>query len=90
MIKAVLVVICVIFLYMIWEMLKYSKQRKEDERINQQDYIRVNQKREGKPYGNSKVSKDKASNKRKYRNLKEKNVESKNVKKNARRDKKKV
>mgnify|MGYP003625861792 FL=1 len=90
MIEAVLVVICVIALYMIWEALKYSKQIKEDERINQQDFIRVNQEREGKPSSNSKTSKDKAQSKRKYRSLKEENVKSKNVKKNARRNKKKV
>ena len=82
MIEAVLVVICVISLYMIGTALKYSKQRKEDERINKQGYIRVNQKRKGKPSSNSKVSEDKASNKRKYRNPKKKNVKSK-VKKNG-------
>tara|TARA_B100001059_G_scaffold105014_2_gene104741 strand:+ start:3301 stop:3567 length:267 start_codon:yes stop_codon:yes gene_type:complete len=88
MIEAVLVVICVISLHLIWEMFKYSKQKKEDERVSKQDFIRVNQKRTDTECC-SKVSKDKTQNKCKRKSLKKKNVKSK-VKKNAGQDKKKV
>lgn len=89
MIEAVLLVICVISLHLIWEMFKYSKQNKEDERVNKQDFIRVNQKRKCKPCSDPKVSKDKAQNKCKHKSPKKKNVKSK-VKKDAGKDKKKV
>jgi len=88
MIEAVLLVICVISLHLIWEMFKYSKQNKEDERVNKQDFIRVNQKRKDTECC-SKVSKDEAQNKCKRKSPKKKNVKSK-VKKNAGQDKKKV
>ena len=81
MIKAVLIVICVISLQLLWEMFKYSKKKKEDERVSKQDFIRVNQKRTDTECC-SKVSKDKAQNKCKHKSPKKKNVKSK-VKKNG-------
>tara|TARA_R100000734_G_C3310108_1_gene100866 strand:+ start:913 stop:1182 length:270 start_codon:yes stop_codon:yes gene_type:complete len=89
MIKAVLIVIFVISLQLLWGMFKYSKQKKKDERINKQDFIRINQKRKSKSSSSSKVSKDKAPNKSKYKSSNKKNVKPK-VNKNARRNKKKV
>jgi hypothetical protein len=66
------------------------KERKENERTNKQGYIRVNQKGKGKAPSNTEVSEDQISNKSKYRRAKEKAINSKKVKKNARRNKKKV
>tara|TARA_Y100001973_G_scaffold40814_1_gene60995 strand:+ start:18 stop:272 length:255 start_codon:yes stop_codon:yes gene_type:complete len=82
MIEAVLIVICLISLQLLWGMFKYSKQKKKDERVNKQDFIRVNQKRESKSSSSSKVSKDKAPNKSKYKSSNKKNVKPK-VKKNG-------
>ena len=88
MIEAVLIVICVISLQLLWQMFKYSKQKKEDERVSKQDFIRINQKKKDTDCY-SKVSKDEAQNKCKLKSPKKKNVKSK-VKKDARSNKKKV
>jgi hypothetical protein len=81
-------VVCVISIVMAWNMVNYSKQIKEHERDNQRR-ASSSEKKKSKPKCGSKVSKDQVSNKRKYKNAKKKAVESK-VKKNARRNKKKV
>ena len=89
MIETVLVVVCLISLYISWDMVKYSKQVKEDERYNT-GATNSGSKKKRKPKCSTEASEDQVSNKRKYKNAKKKAVESKKLKKNARRNKKKV
>ena len=88
MIETVLIVVCLISLYISWDMVKYSKQVKEDERYNTRT-TNSGSKKKRKSKCSTEASEDQVSNKRKYKNAKKKAVESK-VKKNARRNKKKV
>ena len=88
MIKAVLLAVCSIGLYVTWNMVKYNKQLKKDERYNN-GTIKSGSKKKPKVKSSPKVSDDQVSSKRKYKNAKKKAVESK-IKKNARRNKKKV
>jgi len=83
-----LAVICVIFILIAWNMVKYSQKIKESERHNNR-VIEILKKEKSKTKRSPKVSEDQVSNKRKYRSAKKKAVESK-VKKNAGRNKKKV
>ena len=83
-----LAVICVIFILIAWNMVKYSQKIKESERHNNR-VLETLKKEKSKIKSSPKVSEDQVSNKRKYRSAKKKAVESK-VKKNAGRNKKKV
>jgi Flp pilus assembly protein TadB len=83
-----LAVICVIFILIAWNMVKYSQKIKESERHNNR-VLEDLKKEKSKVKRGPKVSEDQVSNKRKYRSAKKKAVESK-VKKNAGRNKKKV
>ena len=83
-----LAVICVIFILIAWNMVKYSQKIKESERHNNR-VLEDLKKEKSKVKRSTKVSEDQVSNKRKYRSAKKKAVESK-VKKNAGRNKKKV
>lgn len=83
-----LAVICVIFILIAWNMVKYSQKIKESERHNNR-VLESLKKEKSKTKRNTKVSEDQISNKRKYKSAKKKAVESK-VKKNAGRNKKKV
>lgn len=83
-----LVFVSCIFLFIAGLIIINLNKRKENDRNNKQDYIRVNQKGKDTECC-SKVSKDEAQNKCKHKSPKKKNVKSK-VKKNARQDKKKV
>ena len=89
MVAVVLVLVSVISLYIAWNIIKYNKQVKQDERYNKRSTASSDKKR-CEPTCSTEVPEDQVSNKRKYRNAKKKAVESKNVKKNARRNKKKV
>ena len=88
MIKAVLIVVCLISLYVAWSMINYAKQVKENERHNNR-VTQCSKEKTCKSDSNTEVSEDQVSNKRKYNNAKKKAIESK-VKKNAGRNKKKV
>jgi len=88
MITVVLVLVSVISLYIAWNIIKYNKQVKQDERYNQRNAT-SSDKEKCKSTCGTKVSKNQVSNKRKYNNAKKKAIESK-VKKNAGRNKKKV
>ena len=83
-----LAVICVIFILIAWNMVKYSQKIKESERHNNR-VLEDLKKEKPKVKRSPKVSEDQVSNKRKYKSAKKKAVESK-VKKNAGRNKKKV
>ena len=83
-----LAVICVIFILIAWNMVKYSQKIKENERHNNR-VLDTLKKEKAKTKRSSKVSEDQVSNKRKYRSAKKKAIESK-VNKNAGRNKKKV
>ena len=83
-----LAVICVIFILIAWNMVKYSQKIKENERHNNR-VLEDLKKEKPKVKRSSKISEDQVSNKRKYKSAKKKAVESK-VKKNAGRNKKKV
>ena len=83
-----LAVICVIFILIAWNMVKYSQKIKESERHNNR-VLEDLKKEKPNVKRSPKVSEDQVSNKRKYKSAKKKAVESK-VKKNAGRNKKKV
>tara|TARA_R100000664_G_C2717321_1_gene111951 strand:- start:285 stop:551 length:267 start_codon:yes stop_codon:yes gene_type:complete len=88
MIKAVLIVVCLISFYIAWSMINYAKQVRENERYNNR-VTQCSEEKKCKPKSSTEASEDQVSNKRKYKNAKKKAIESK-VKKNARRNKKKV
>lgn len=88
MVVVAITVVCVICILIAWDMVKYSQKIKESERHNNR-VLEDLKKEKNKSSRGPKVSKDQVSDKRKYNNAKKKAVESK-VKKNARRNKKKV
>ena len=88
MVVVAITVVCVICILIAWDMVKYSQKIKESERHNNR-VLEDLKKEKSKTKCSPKVSEDQVSNKRKYKSTKKKAVESK-VKKNARRNKKKV
>lgn len=70
-IKIMLSIICFIIGYITWETIKYNKQKKEHERINQ-ECARKGKTKKQKSSCSSKVSKPKTQNKRKYNSSKKK------------------
>ena len=76
-----LAVICVIFILIAWNMVKYSQKIKESERHNNR-VLEDLKKEKSKTKRSTKVSEDQVSNKRKYKSAKKKAVESK-LKKNG-------
>ena len=88
MVVVAITVVCVICILITWDMVKYSQKIKESERHNNR-VLETIKKEKSKTKRSPKISKDQVSNKRKYNSAKKKAVESK-VKKNARRNKKKV
>ena len=88
MVVIAITVVCVIFIFISWDMVKYSKKIKESERHNNR-VLEDLKKEKSKVKRGPKVSEDQISNKRKYKSIKKKAIESK-VKKNAGRNKKKV
>ena len=88
MVVIAIAVVCVIFIFISWDMVKYSKKIKESERHNNR-VLEDLKKEKCKVKRGPKISEDQISNKRKYKSIKKKAIESK-VKKNAGRNKKKV
>lgn len=86
--EIVLSIVCVVVLWITWNMIKYNKKIKQNERSNNTITPIINQERYNLK-SDKEIPKDKAQNKRKPSRPKKKNVKSK-VKKNARQDKKKV
>lgn len=83
-----ILVLVTISVLVAWDMVKYSKKIKENERHNNR--VLENLKKEkNKSNRSPKVSKDQVSNKRKYKSAKKKAIKSK-LKKNARTNKEKV
>ena len=120
MVTVVLTLVSVISLYIAWNIIKYNKQIKKDERYNKR-VIEDRYREEQEVKRSAEISKDQVSNKRKYRSTKKKakayksideliladptaldqidkdfgidkkkNTNKSKVKKNARRNKKKV
>jgi|8_EtaG_2_1085327.scaffolds.fasta_scaffold03235_2 competence protein ComGF len=89
MIEILIFALCAIGVYITLEMIKYNKQLKEDERNNNEGTPSINQERYNLKHS-TEVPKAKVQSKRKPGRPKKKNVESKKVKKDARRDKRKV
>ena len=108
MVTVVLTLVSVISLYIAWNIIKYNKQIKKDERYNKR-VIEDRYREEQETKRGTEISKDQVSNKRKYRSAKKKakayaldqidkdfgidkkkNTNKSKVKKNARRNKKKV
>ena len=108
MVTVVLTLVSVISLYIAWNIIKYNKQIKKDERYNKR-VIEDRYREEQEVKRSAEISKDQVSNKRKYRSAKKKakayaldqidkdfgidkkkNTNKSKVKKNARRNKKKV
>ena len=88
MVVIAIAVVCVIFIFISWDMVKYSKKIKESERHNNR-VLEDLKKEKCKVKRGPKISEDQISNKRKHKSIKKKAIESK-VKKNAGRNKKKV
>tara|TARA_R100000655_G_scaffold59946_2_gene98389 strand:- start:1874 stop:2143 length:270 start_codon:yes stop_codon:yes gene_type:complete len=89
MIEILVLGMCAIGAYITLEMIKYNKQLKQNERNNNEGTPSINQERYNIKHS-AEIPKAKVQNKRKPGRPKKKNVESKKVKKNARKDKKKV
>ena len=86
--ETVLLVVCVVVFWITWNMIKYNKKIKENERSNNTVTPIINQERYNLK-GDKKIPKAKAQNKRKPGRPKKKNAKPK-VKINERQDKKKV
>jgi len=89
MIEVLIFALCAIGVYITLEMIKYNKQLKEDERNNNEGASSINQERYNLKHS-AKVPKAKVQSKRKPGRPKKEINEPKKVKKNARKDKKKV
>jgi uncharacterized membrane protein len=79
-----LVFVSCIFLFIAGLIIISLNKRKENDRNNKQDYIRVNQKGKGKSINYSEIPENQISNKGKYKRAKQKAIESKKINKYAR------
>jgi hypothetical protein len=79
-----LVFVSCMFLFITGLVIINLKERKENDRNNKQDYIRVNQKGKGKSINYSEIPENQISNKGKYKRAKQKAIESKKIKRDAR------
>ena len=89
MIEVLIFALCAIGVYITLEMIKYNKQLEEDERKNNEGTPSINQER----YilkRSAEIPKAKLQSKRKPGRPKKETTQPKKVKKNARKDKKKV
>ena len=71
MVVIAIAVVCVIFIFISWDMVKYSQKIKESERHNNR-VLEDLKKEKSKTKRSTKVSEDQVSNKRKYRSAKKK------------------
>ena len=89
MIEILIFALCAISVYIALEMIKYNKQLKQNERNNNEGAPNINQERYNIKHS-AEIPKAKIQSKRKPGRPKKETTKPKKVKKNARKDKKKV